>query len=135
MKRLDRAASLPDMTTLPEASTSKSRKGKQKEVRGANLRDMPIPTPEMPQPPTAWWLDVSNPTWEDMRAIGRVRMYFFVLQYNVSLLSEEDASFASPYSRRYPGTGSSREIGAFPTIRVLLCCFPCNRETVEVEGR
>jgi magnesium transporter len=24
------------------------------------------------KPPQAWWLDVASPTWEDMRALGKV---------------------------------------------------------------
>jgi magnesium transporter len=32
------------------------------------------------KPPPAWWLDVSNPSWEDMRTLGRVSTSFHLHQ-------------------------------------------------------
>lgn len=72
----------PDYSSQPGSSSSQSpiptlRKGKQREGLAA---PSPLPsslvgissTPGAANQP-AWWLDVASPTWEDMRAIGKVR--------------------------------------------------------------
>ncbi|KAJ7783743.1 hypothetical protein DFH07DRAFT_935292 [Mycena maculata] len=63
IKAPSRAASFTDLATLAEGQ----RKGKQKEgqVPSATNRVRRIM-------PKAWFLDVSSPTWEDMRAIGKL---------------------------------------------------------------
>jgi magnesium transporter len=33
---------------------------------------IPLGDPEVGKPPPAWWLDVANPSWEDMKTLGRV---------------------------------------------------------------
>lgn len=65
-----RPASFTDLTALRP-----SRKGKQKEsssgVRTPTSLLSSAP-PNARRAPKAWWLDVANPTWDDMRAIGKV---------------------------------------------------------------
>lgn len=64
-----RPASFTDLAAL-----RKTKKGKQREVPITDT-NTGTTTPDKPQHlmPKAWWLDVSSPTWEDMRAIGKVR--------------------------------------------------------------
>jgi len=53
-----------------------TRKGKEREMRLLPQMSPPMPTSieivESNRAPKAWWLDVSSPSWEDMRAIGKV---------------------------------------------------------------
>ncbi|KAG6336089.1 hypothetical protein ID866_2986 [Astraeus odoratus] len=47
-------------------------KGKQKMVTAAQSTPMPLDAlSKAGQAPKAWWLDVANPTWDDMRTIGK----------------------------------------------------------------
>lgn len=64
-----RPASFTDLAGLP------SKKGKERE--GTLRFAVSKPKAELPtslRAPKAWWLDISSPTWEDMRAIGKVRI-------------------------------------------------------------
>lgn len=74
---------LPDAgpSSQPESATElptlqKVRKGKQR-VGAAATPDPPTPGVGTRIPDAsnqqAWWLDVASPTWEDMRAMGKVR--------------------------------------------------------------
>ena len=53
-----------------------AKKGKEKETLSRPHTSPPTPIPieigEGNRAPKAWWLDISSPTWEDMRAIGKV---------------------------------------------------------------
>jgi magnesium transporter len=37
---------------------------------------IPLRDPGAGKPPPAWWLDISNPSWEDMRTLGKVSTFF-----------------------------------------------------------
>jgi magnesium transporter len=60
----------------------KMEKGKGKEKEKVSFTIMPPNPPQIAstsrsdpgegKPPQAWWLDVASPTWEDMRALGKV---------------------------------------------------------------
>jgi magnesium transporter len=74
---------LPDSMVAPSRSASftdmgvlyTTRKGKEKERNLRSQISSPISASEIfesNRAPKAWWLDVCSPTWEDMRAIGRV---------------------------------------------------------------
>ncbi|KIJ21792.1 hypothetical protein PAXINDRAFT_95290 [Paxillus involutus ATCC 200175] len=69
MRAPSRPASFTDLTALRP-----SRKGKQKESTGVRLAVSPVPgiPPDIRRAPKAWWLDVANPTWDDMRSIGKL---------------------------------------------------------------
>ncbi|KIK94077.1 hypothetical protein PAXRUDRAFT_828359 [Paxillus rubicundulus Ve08.2h10] len=69
VKAPSRPASFTDLTALRP-----SRKGKQKEPTGVRLAVSPAPgtPPDIRRAPKAWWLDVANPTWDDMRSIGKL---------------------------------------------------------------
>jgi magnesium transporter len=52
----------------------KAKKGKEREAPVGNEKPIPISIQEdLPLRPAAWFLDVANPTWADLRAIGKVR--------------------------------------------------------------
>ncbi|KAJ7487560.1 hypothetical protein B0H11DRAFT_1099387 [Mycena galericulata] len=61
IKTPSRAASFTDLTALVDSQ----RKGKQRQGQAP-------PTDRLNSMPKAWFLDVSSPTWEDMRAIGKL---------------------------------------------------------------
>jgi magnesium transporter len=61
MRAPSRPASFTDLRAL-----HKTRKGKQRDTSTTP------PSIENQKAPKAWWLDVSSPTWEDMRAIGKL---------------------------------------------------------------
>ena len=65
-----RPASFTDLRAL-----HRTRKGKNKDATSSTL---PLTDDhENQKAPKAWWLDVSSPTWEDIRAIGKVcRRYY-----------------------------------------------------------
>jgi magnesium transporter len=68
-----RSASFTDIGVLHT-----TRKGKERERNLRPQMSSPIPTSkifESNRAPKAWWLDVCSPTWEDMRAIGRVNKH------------------------------------------------------------
>jgi len=81
-----RSASLTDMGVLHT-----TRKGKERE---RNLRPQMLPhltTSEIfesNRAPKAWWLDVCSPTWEDMRAIGRVNYHSYTSDDAVNVNSD-----------------------------------------------
>lgn len=57
------------------------RKGKQRAMDGPGRALSPIAlTKSLSQKDLdkAWWLDIASPTWEDMRAIGKVRTAHFL---------------------------------------------------------
>ncbi|KAF8898788.1 hypothetical protein BD779DRAFT_1485544 [Infundibulicybe gibba] len=60
----NRSASFPEIDTL-----RKTRKGKHRE---SNTTAGSGPIPSREQSTKAWFLDVASPTWEDMRAIGKL---------------------------------------------------------------
>jgi magnesium transporter len=63
-------ASFTDLGTL-----SITRKGKERQSPRPHQMFSPMPeTNEANRAPKAWWLDVSSPTWEDIRAIGKVNI-------------------------------------------------------------
>ncbi|KAJ7634263.1 hypothetical protein DFH06DRAFT_1436950, partial [Mycena polygramma] len=62
VKTPSRAASFTDLAALGDVQ----RKGKLKEGQ------VPQPPDRSPSMPKAWFLDVSSPTWDDMRAIGKL---------------------------------------------------------------
>ncbi|KAF7985342.1 hypothetical protein HWV62_6551 [Athelia sp. TMB] len=60
-------ASFTDLATLP------SKKGKEREGTLRFVISRPrVNLPSSVRAPKAWWLDISSPTWEDMRAIGKL---------------------------------------------------------------
>ena len=76
---------------IPSSSTSgparKQKKGKQREAQAGNENFIPISIQEeLPLRPAAWFLDVANPTWADLRAIGKVRL----LSYRTASLGADD---------------------------------------------
>jgi len=58
------------------------------------------------KPPKAWFLDVASPTWEDLRAIGKVRRF---LEFQVALTSAIASTFTSPHFGRHFTTRSPRK--------------------------
>ncbi|THH16825.1 hypothetical protein EW146_g3876 [Bondarzewia mesenterica] len=54
--------SIDETTRIPSEPNwyNARKKGKQRDL------------PNLPRPQQAWWLDVASPTWEDMRAIGKL---------------------------------------------------------------
>ena len=69
-------------TDVPDGA-NRSEKGKDKMPSAAppppnapEHLSVPLRDPGAGKPPPAWWLDVSNPSWEDMRALGRVSTSF-----------------------------------------------------------
>lgn len=72
---------LPDFLQAPsgpapftELNTLRTtRKGKEREIPERSALTSPNEKGKMDnRAPKAWWLDVSSPTWDDMRAIGKV---------------------------------------------------------------
>ena len=62
----------------PDGASHRLEKGKDK-MPSANAPkhpSMPLRDPEAGKPPPAWWLDVANPSWEDMKTLGRVSTSF-----------------------------------------------------------
>ncbi|KAI9460618.1 hypothetical protein BJY52DRAFT_1425995 [Lactarius psammicola] len=58
----------------PDGASHKLEKGKDK-MPSANVPkhpSIPLRDPEAGKPPPAWWLDVANPSWEDMKTLGRL---------------------------------------------------------------
>lgn len=113
VKAPSRAASFVDLSTL-----RKQGKHKGKEVV-AGLQP-PIPTRKVPSSSNttgdthktqkAWWLDVSSPTWEDMRAIGKVSC--LAINTHTSKFSSMIASTSSSaHPRGYLASRPSRETG------------------------
>ncbi|KAH9046262.1 hypothetical protein EDB84DRAFT_1466942 [Lactarius hengduanensis] len=49
----------------------KLEKGKDK-MPAPRHPSMPLKEPGAGKPPPAWWLDVANPSWEDMKSLGRL---------------------------------------------------------------
>jgi magnesium transporter len=72
-----RPASFTDLTVLRT-----TRKGKEKDMHLRPQTSLPMHIPiemgEGNRAPKAWWLDVSSPTWEDMRAIGKVNNLLYI---------------------------------------------------------
>ena len=70
---------IPSPSTSQVRSSSpgpsrKAKKGKEREAQVGNEKLISISTQEdSPPRPAAWFLDVANPTWADLRAIGKVR--------------------------------------------------------------
>jgi len=68
-------------------SARKQKKGKQREAQAGNANFIPISIQEeLLLRPAAWFLDVANPTWADLRAIGKVR----ILSYRIASLGADD---------------------------------------------
>jgi magnesium transporter len=82
---------LPDPMLAPSHPASFTELGLLRTTRKGKAKEVPV-RPQIPPPkrtlsemgdvnraPKAWWLDVSSPTWEDMRAIGKVNnlCYFY----------------------------------------------------------
>lgn len=66
----------------PDRATPRLEKGKDKMPSSISPtpnapKHSPIPLrdPEAGKLPPAWWLDVANPSWEDMRTLGRVSTF------------------------------------------------------------
>lgn len=84
---------LPDPTLAPSHPASIkdlgvpriTKKGKEKEALFRPHTSPPTPIPievgEGSRAPKAWWLDVSSPTWEDMRAIGKVNNLNYICDF------------------------------------------------------
>jgi len=66
-----RPASFTDLDVL-----RKGKKGKSKGIATTAMNNPPMSTEKPQSMPKAWWLDVSSPTWEDIRAIGKVCFAF-----------------------------------------------------------
>ncbi|KAF9237322.1 hypothetical protein BU15DRAFT_48851 [Melanogaster broomeanus] len=67
-----RPAFFTDLTTL---RPSRKGEGKQKQSTGVRLAVSPhsrTPPNIRRAPKASWWLDVANPTWDDMRSIGKL---------------------------------------------------------------
>jgi hypothetical protein len=56
---------------------------------------LPVRDPEAGKLPPAWWLDVANPSWEDMRTLGKVSSSFYLNKKSSQLRSTVIAS--SPF--------------------------------------
>jgi magnesium transporter len=74
---IPRSASTPDLTTL--YNTDKGRRRGFSPVRPQKR------VPLVDAAPPAWWLDIASPTWEDMRAIGKV-CYFVMVCWAMLLI-------------------------------------------------
>jgi magnesium transporter len=74
-----------------------------------------------PEPDHAWWLDVANPTWEDMRTIGNVRRRRQLLTAAIDACPAAPSPSAHP--RRHPAARDSREARALSRPRILLYCL------------
>lgn len=91
------------------------RKGKQRDQSRGPRKHIPSPIPEGAvssekgsQP--SWWLDVSSPTYADMKALGKVPSTFYT---STTLYSYPSAVAPSPIDLgRYSASGPTRENGA-----------------------
>ena len=86
---------------------------------------VPLRDPEAGKLPPAWWLDVANPSWEDMRTLGRVSTSYFneksgQLRSTVITSSPFDAGGHST-------AGAARKIGIISQARLLFHRDPCAR--------
>jgi magnesium transporter len=63
----------PSISPVRFSSPWKAGKGKQRETQVGNGKPKHTPVQEEPSSSPAWFLDVANPTWADLRAIGKVR--------------------------------------------------------------
>ena len=109
----NRSATSSDLP-LPQ----KGGKGKQKDISSSipsvgGVSSAPDQTVQQ-----AWWLDVASPTWEDMRAIGKVGSTSILI---LSMLISSGLAIASSSSdsRGYLAAGTSGEAGTFPEIGIL----------------
>jgi magnesium transporter len=92
----------------PDPRAPRGRKGKHRESSTAAES-----TPIMEEPISksqAWFLDVANPTWADLRAIGKVR-FAVTLMYGTYLDTCIAFAYTSFNIRRYPPARSPREAG------------------------
>ncbi len=62
----------------PNEASRQTEKGKDKAPSATSPLNAvkPLKDPEPGRPPPAWWLDVTNPSWEDMRTLGKVSTPF-----------------------------------------------------------
>jgi magnesium transporter len=77
------------------------------------------------KPQQAWWLDVSSPSWEDMKTLGRVNNLFLL---SMVKLTRGIVVASSPTdSGGYPTAGTTREIRVVPKARLLFYHLSCSR--------
>ena len=73
----DLARRIASPEALVDPSGRKSRKSKQRASKPERSMSAPPRVPTEKEMDRAWWLDVSSPTWEDMRTIAKVRRWSF----------------------------------------------------------
>lgn len=94
------------MTTSLPVTQGKAGKGKHRDPSRAPREHAPRPIPEDPvgsekgsRP--SWWLDVSSPTYADMKALGKVQFFFYfatTILYPLSLAAPPSSTDAGGYS-------------------------------------
>ena len=92
-------------------------KGKQKLTTSA--MNQPHKPNEVHETQGSWWLDVSSPNWEDMRAIGKVNSLARRI-WHLTLTIVTAATFAPLNARGHTTPGSSGEVRTFLKARLLL---------------
>jgi len=70
------------------------------------------------KPPKAWFLDVASPTWEDLRAIGKVRVN---LRFTMVLTSVVALTFASLTLEDILQQDPREKLDLFPRLWILSC--------------
>ena len=87
---------------------------------------IPLKDPEAGKPPPAWWLDVANPSWEDMKTLGRVSTSFHLNEMSSQLWRVVITS-SPPDAGGHSTTRAARKIGIISQAWLLFHCFPRSR--------
>jgi magnesium transporter len=83
----------------------------------------PLRDPESGKLPPAWWLDVANPSWEDMRTLGSVSTSFYLNEMSCQLRRAVITS--SPFNAGGHFTaGAARKVGSISQARLLFHRVP-----------
>jgi magnesium transporter len=77
IKAPSRAASFTEISEPPKGRKGKERQAGQPQTSSMN-RAFPLENSDSHRHLKAWWLDVASPSWEDMRAIGKVSPYILL---------------------------------------------------------
>lgn len=105
---------LPEFTKVPSRPASLTDLATSR-TKGKNREPSAISAPIQQH---SWFLEVASPTWEDMRAIGKVCRW--ATRHPCDCLRcSKAASSPSTHVGGYPSTGSSREAGAVSQAGLL----------------